>query len=506
MTDHVDPTQPDLLTLSADKILSPSQLKKNSFWGIGRCINSILLFAISYPLYLRYLGLEYYGLWVMLMAIVTCLQFSSLNLPQAAAKFISESLVRKDAPSLYQYTSTIIGAIIGMGVVIIVFTFLARASIAGLLNSPETLRPQVPYLLILAALLTFQVLAAETLGGIVSGAGRMDQVFQADILCRVLGFLLSLGLLHWHYGLLALFYGNICGYLVNVGLMLLFIRRNFGVLPLRWRYLSWQQLQRIVRFTGPLFGGSLLSGLLPPFNRLLLGAMISPAAASIYDIADKGAQVIRSTAETGIRPLIVQVSGLDTLQDDGRIRLLSLKCVRIILLWITPLFIFSYLSAGYVIPLWLKLKEASQIGVNFNILLFGYYANLIMIPIFYGFMGSGRVNICFRSQLVQCLVNVVMAVLGILLFRQIWVISLAFTAGLTVQCWGLLTIFSKDRQDFMQLIIKGMKILAIPCLFFFPLVFFQQHFYLFLSLTVVTILSYTLLIIKIKGIKGLHSI
>ena len=258
MTEHFDQTQPDLLTLSADKILSPSQLKKNSFWGIGRCINSILLFAISYPLYLRFLGLEIYGIWVMLMAIVTCLQYSSLNLPQAAAKFISESLVRKDTLSLYQYTSTIIGAIIGIGLVIIVFTFLTRASIAGFLNSPETLRPQVPYLLILAALLTFQVLGAETLGGIVSGAGRMDQVFQADILCRVLGFLLSLGLLHWHYGLLALFYGNICGYLVNVGLMLLFIRRNFGVLPLSWRYLSWQRLRRMVRFTGPLFGGSLL--------------------------------------------------------------------------------------------------------------------------------------------------------------------------------------------------------------------------------------------------------
>jgi len=506
MTEHFDQTQPELLTLSADKILSPSQLKKNSFWGIGRCINSILWFAISYPLYLRYLGLEYYGIWVMLMAIVTCLQFSSLNLSQAAAKFISESLVRKDTPSLYQYTSSIIGAITGLGAVIIVFTFLGRATIAGFLNSPETLRSQVPYLLILAALLTFQVLATETLGGIVSGAGRMDQVFQADILCRVLGFLLSLWLLHWDYGLRALFYGNICGYLVNVGLILVFIRRDFGVLPLRWRYLSWQKLRRIVRFTGPLFGGSLLSGLLPPFNRLLLGTMISPAAATIYDIADKGAQVIRSTAETAIRPLIVQVSGLDALRDDGRIRFLSLKCERTILLWITPLFIFSYLSAGYVIPFWLHLKEAGQITSNFNILLFGYYANLILIPIFYGFMGSGRVNQCFRVQLVQCLVNVIIAVLGILLVRQIWVISLAFTVGLMVSCLDMLIIFSNDRLDFIHLMTKGMRTLAIPCLFYLPLLFIQQHLYLFLTVASVAVLLYALLIIKINTGKGVRSI
>ena len=499
-------TYPEMLILSTDQILSPSQLKKNSFWGVSRSIILILLFGVSYPLYLRYLGLEVYGIWVMLMALVTSLQLTSLNLPQAAAKFISESLVRKDAVTLCRYASTLIGAISGIGLFIVVFTFLGRVAIAGFLNSPETLRPQLPYLLMLTGVLTFQVLAAETMGGIVSGSGRMDQVFQVDILCRVLGFLLSLWLLHRDYHVLALFYGNIAGYLVNVVLILGFIKRNFGVLPLRWRYLSWQQFRQMVRFTGPLFGGSLLSGLLPSFNRLLLGTMISPAAASIYDIADRGAQVIRATAETGIRPLMVQVSGLDALRDDGRIRMLSLKCVRTILLWITPLFIVSYLSAGYVIPFWLQLKEAAQITVIFNILLFGYFANLILIPIFYGFMGSGRVNHCFQAQLVHCMVNVVVAIIGILLVRQIWVISLAFTAGLTVSCLDILINFSHNRLDFMQLMAKGMKTLAIPCLFFLPLLLFQQHLYLFLTVTSVAVVLYALFIIKINTGKDMRSI
>jgi O-antigen/teichoic acid export membrane protein len=506
MTDHVDQTQPELFTLSADKIMSPSQLKKNSFWGIGRCINSILLFAISYPLYLRYLGLEYYGIWVMLMAIVTCLQFSSLNFPQAASKFISESLVRKDTLSLYQYASTIIGAITGMGVVIIVFALLVRSSIAGLLSLPETLRLQVPYLLMLTAVLTLQVLAAETLGGIVSGAGRMDQLFQADILCKVVGFLLSLALLHCDYNLLSLFYGNICGYLIYVTLMLVFIKLNFGVLPLSWRYLSWQKLRRMVRFTGPLFGGSLLTGLMQPFNRLLLGIMISPTAASIYDIADKGAQVIGSTAETGIRPLIVQVSGLDALRDDGRIRDLSLKCEQTILLWATPLFILSFLSAGYVIPFWLKINESSQVMINYSILLFGYFANLILIPIFYSYIGSGQVYNCLRASLVHCIVNVIVAIIGILLVRQIWVICLAFTAGLTLSCLDLLMIFSTDRRDFMHLMKKGIRTIAIPCLFYAPLVFFKQHLYLFILLAVIATLLYALVVIKLTSRKDLRSI
>jgi O-antigen/teichoic acid export membrane protein len=494
MTEHFDQTQLDLLTLSADKILSPSQLKKNSFWGIGRCINSILLFAISYPLYLRYLGLEIYGIWVMLIAVVTCLQYSSLNLPQAAAKFISESLVRKDSATLYQDIATLIAAVLGIGLSIIFFAFLAKYLLAGFLKSSGTLRPQLPFLVMLTGLLSFQVLATETLGGIVSGAGRMDRVFQADMLCRVLGFLFSLGLLYHQYELLALFYGSMAGYLVYGILILGLIKRNLGAVPLRWRYLSWQRLRRMVRFTGPLFGGSLLTGLLQPFNRLLLGTVISPAAASIFDIADKGAQVIRSTAETGIRPLMVQISGLDSLRDDGRIRSLSLKCERTILLWITPLVIIAYLMSGHLIPLWLKLKETGQIDLNFHILIVGYLANLIGVPIFYGFMGSGRVNNCFRANLIQTIVNIVTAIIAMLVAPQIWVISFAFSAGMIVACLDLIIRFSKDRIDFIRLMIKGIKKLCIPCLSFIPLLFFKQHLYGLVIVATVICLLYTLLL------------
>ena len=53
--------------------------------------------------------------------------------------------------------------------------------------------------------------------------------------------------------------------------------------------------------------------------------MISPAAASIYDIADKGARLSDRMPKPALRPLMPQISGLDALRDDGRFRFFSLR-------------------------------------------------------------------------------------------------------------------------------------------------------------------------------------
>lgn len=481
-----------ILFASADRLICPIQLKKNSFWGIGRSVVSTLVFAVSYPLYLGYLGLEVFGVWVMLMAVVAYLQLGSLNLPQAAAKFISESLVKKDATALCQYSSTLIGTIFGIGMVIMLLTYFSKEALSHLFKFPETLQPQIANLFFLTAVLTLQALVTETLGGMVSGAGRMDQVFQADILCRLVTLPLSLVLLHWHFNLLALFYGNIVGYLFYGVLMIVFTRRNLGFLPLSWRYMSWPQFCRMLRFTGPLFGGSLFSCLLQPFNRLLLGAMISPAAATIYDIADRASQVIRSHAEGGLRPLMPQISGLSAMAAEEEVRLLSLRAVQTILFWATPLFIMFYAAIDYVLPFWLHMKDIHDISINLHILLWGYYFNLLAVPFYYVFMGRGQANYCLYAHAIQSLLNLILGFLGLLAIRQIWVISLAASIGLIVSLILQMLLLLRSWGSVLYMVKKGLRSLSLPVVIFTPLLLFKGHMIYFVVLSSVVSILYIL--------------
>lgn len=462
-------------------LLNTNQLKWNSFWGMVRSLSTAVLFAVSYPVYIHFLGLEVFGIWVMLMAVVVYLQLGGLNLPQAATKFISESLIHNDLTRVCQYATSIIGAILGLGGVMLLLMLFGRGLLAGFLQAPETLQSQLPFLIVLTAVITVMAVLAESLGGIVSGAGRMDWVFIIDICCRVITFLTSLPLLYKQYGLVALFYSSIAGYLVYIGLAIWCIRRSLGFFPLRPSYFSWPVLRQAARFTVPLLLGGVFSCLLQPFNRLLIGIFISPAAAGIYDIANRAAQMLRGLIETGLRPLMPQISSLKAQADDRQIRLLSLNLVQTIILWATPIFIFLFLVIGHLTPLWLRIAAISEVNTNFRIILWGAYANLLTVPLYYAFMGMGQVGRCFRAHMVQTVVNFLLASLGVWFIREIWVVSLAASVGMIISSLDQIYLFLRKDSNANHLMIKAFKTMALPALVFAPMLALHRHFGLLLG-------------------------
>jgi O-antigen/teichoic acid export membrane protein len=472
-------------------LLSSRQLKWNSFWGMIRSIFTAVLFAVSYPIYIHFLGLEVFGLWVILMAVVVYLQMGGLNLPQAATKFVSESLVQNNLTRVCQCSTSIIGSILGLGGVVVLVMFFGRATLAGFLPAPESLRPQLPFLITLTALITTLAILAETLGGIVSGAGRMDWVFIMEICSRTIIFLVGVPLLYWQYGLLSLFYASVVGYLVYIGLAFWGIKRSLGFVPLGPAYFSWQVFREATRFSLPLLMGSLFSCLLQPFNRILLGLVISPAAASVYDIANRAAQMLRGLIETGLRPLMPRISSLKAQANDQNIRPLSLKLVRTLIFWATPLIILIFLIIDQVTPLWLHIPAIPEINTNFRIILWGAYANLLTIPLYYAFMGMGQVDRCFRAHTVQTVVNLILACLGIWFVRQIWVVSLAASVGMAISSLDQIWLFARAGSA-KDLMIKGLKALMLPGLLFVPMLALHRHTGLLLGYFIITGTIYVL--------------
>jgi O-antigen/teichoic acid export membrane protein len=240
-------------SISSFALLSPRQSRQNTVGGIGRSLAVTLLYLVSYPVYIRFRGLEVFGVWIRLMTVVIYLQFGFLALPSAAAKFISENLARQDALRVCQYATSMLGAILGISLLILLLALVSRPFIPFSWVSGFW-AAQLPFLAFLAALVTVQAALAETLVGILAGLGRMDQTFQGEILRQVVTFLISLCLLFQGYQLLALFYGAILAYLLQLAWLVWLIRRSLGFFPLGLRFFSWGRLAETARFSGPLLG------------------------------------------------------------------------------------------------------------------------------------------------------------------------------------------------------------------------------------------------------------
>jgi O-antigen/teichoic acid export membrane protein len=131
---------------------------------------------------------------------------------------------------------------------------------------------------------------------------------------------------------------------------------------------------------------------LTPFNRLLLGYMISPAAVAIYEIADRGAQVIRGIAEKGLRPYMPRISGLQALADLDQIREMTVRLVKGVIIWCIPIFFLFFLIADELVAFWLRTSGTAAISGNLRLILWAYYFNLLSVPVYYAFMGLGLVG------------------------------------------------------------------------------------------------------------------
>lgn len=461
---------------SRDAIFCQIQLKRNSMWGIGRFAASIVLFAVSYRVYLSFLNLELFGLWILFTTIVFYLQFGAFNLPWAVAKLISENLARGELLETQRYAASAVAAIVASSLGILALVYLGRDMFSLLLPAPPDLRPHLPGFLLLAAILTSQAMLAETLGGVVSGLGRMDWSYQLDVLRQVLTFSLAVALLYQGLGVTALFVSHILGYLTCAGAAALLAGRGLNLAWWNRSLISWAHLKQLVRFATPLAGGSLLNLLMQPFNRLLVGYAISLPAVSVYDIADRASQTVRAPVEAALRPYMPQMSGLAAQNDTARIRRQTFRLIRMVILWATPFFIIMFISADQVIRLWLGSLAVPEISLNLRIIMWGYFANMLSIPVYNAFLGMGQAWKCFKIHLIQTFLNIIIATLGMFFIRKVWVISLAVVIALSIASFDMIINFMAQQGQIAKECRKAINTFIIPVVVFSPLFFLYGRF------------------------------
>ena len=90
------------------KKLLASQLRINMATGVvTHCLN-IAVLAVSYPVYLHFLGYERYGLWLALGAVLYITRLSDFGMAQAVTKLVAEELGKVDTQTVQQYVATAI--------------------------------------------------------------------------------------------------------------------------------------------------------------------------------------------------------------------------------------------------------------------------------------------------------------------------------------------------------------------------------------------------------------
>jgi O-antigen/teichoic acid export membrane protein len=386
-----------------------SQLRVNIASGFVTTAVNVLLMAVSYPLYLHYLGYEKVGVWLLLSSVQNFAQLGVLGIGPALTKLVAEEQGRNDAQGAQRYVSlaTLVVSVTGALAVVALFAFRAPVARALGLSAENALIAVrlLPFMGMLTAL-TFlnQVVIAA-----LSGVGRMDISNYCVTCAKIAALGLEVTLLCRGWGVVTLLLGDVLGCSVIHVVGHVYLRRHTGIRMIRGNPWDARRFARLLSFAGTVFVASLTNLLIAPLNKVALSNYAGVGLVPVFEIAFNGALHLRSLAQVGLGALMPAVShrnAAGTAQSRGEIRRLYHRSVYFLLL-VTPLgYGLAVLVARPLLRLWLGSRFVPQIETSFDILLASALVSLIAVPAYYVLMATDRVRSCMLSHLVAAAANI----------------------------------------------------------------------------------------------------
>ncbi|MHC4166563.1 MAG: lipopolysaccharide biosynthesis protein [Planctomycetota bacterium] len=151
-----------------------SQLRINMASGMITAVINAGILAISYPIYLHFLGHEQYGLWLALSVVLTFAQFGNLGIGPAVTKFVAEDYGRGDIEGIQHYVTTAIALLCLSGTIILVLILILKRQIVALFGLSDENARKALWLIPYIGVLSTYVLIIQVFKATLSGLGRMD--------------------------------------------------------------------------------------------------------------------------------------------------------------------------------------------------------------------------------------------------------------------------------------------------------------------------------------------
>jgi O-antigen/teichoic acid export membrane protein len=379
--------------------------------GVAVTLVNIAVLAVAYPMYLHFLGYEQYGVWLVLSTVLTFAQLGNLGIGQAVMKLVAEEYGRHDLEAAQQYMTSALVILAASGAVVLALIVLFQGPIVALFKLSEENARTVSWMLPYMACLSIYVFIVQALNAMLSGFGRMDLANYAQTGGRLVAIVIAAVLLSLGTGIKALLIASAASDLFIHALSLTLIRRMAPIRILRTGNLRLTRMKRLLGFGSGVLGGSLLSMLLSPFNKLMLSRYAGVASIPVYEIAYTGSMQIRSLAEAGIRALMPEVSRLGanmTEQARNRISEISRRSVGLILRFALPLYGVLILAAPLLLRIWLGSRFTESLPLALRIALVGSLLSLACVPAYNLLLGLGRVRHCFLGYAILSGLNVLL--------------------------------------------------------------------------------------------------
>lgn len=376
----------------------------------GRVVNAILAIALT-PLFLRDLGPEQYGIWLLAASLtfsVGFLNLADLGLNQASVRFVAEALARDDQREVNEVvsTTTVVYAVLG---VVLAVLLVALASVATtLFDVSPALRNTARAVFVVVGLQIALDLPASGVMTALEGAQRYGVLRVIDVGLRIVWASVSAVLVALGHGVMVLAWTALATSAVSLVTSLIVSRRSDPPLRLGLRFVSRRTLRQLVRSGTPTMGLRVISVVYSQMDRIIIGIALAATAVAAYEVAYKihaAAALILGVMPSAVLPATAFMGASG---DDSRLRGLYVKGTRYSLAIGLPIIVGGILFAGPLIATWVGSDYTNMTGAARLFLVYPALALALVVGQTM-LVGLGRMREMLRYHLVAVVINLLVS-------------------------------------------------------------------------------------------------
>lgn len=405
-----------------------------------------LLFLIPYII--SRVGNEQYGIWALLVAVVTYFSLIDVGGNATLTKYVAEYDSRRDVESLTMLINN--GALFYIGVVaaILLIGFTLSEPILSLVNIPLQLRDEAKVVYSFALVIFSLTMFSNVFTSVISGLQRIDilnGVLIAANALRVIGVIVVLEI---GWSIRGIVISDTIVSLCTLTLMMFFAKRLYPSLSVNPLAYNRQMLRRIVGFGAKLQVSNVSELINFQLDKILLSRFLGVQFVTFYDVGSRLLKNARGFPLMVLSSLVPAVSELSSSDNYEKLFVLYRGASKYLVAFGAFVFGFFFVGAANIVELWVGPGYGLSVA-TMRILSAGYFINLITGVVAYASVGIGKPGYLVRVALIQTLGNIF---LSITLIHAVGYYGAAIGTTVALSIGGLYFIgsFGKEVRDTLR--------------------------------------------------------
>jgi O-antigen/teichoic acid export membrane protein len=378
------------------------QLALNSFSGVVQFVIVSTVYFFAYPLLLKSLGPERFGLWALLGLPSQYVLLGGFGLSNALVKFLAETSPGGGPKRQAELVGSTAAIFVVIGSVLMLAAFTWQRSIISWLHISPGLVLEAQALLVGMACVVCISLLATVYTSVLSGMHRMDLANGVQTLGAAMTGVGVFAAVKLGWGLVGLMLVNAFS-ASAMFLAALFLSRRMT--RMRWRIVpkvKWKTVVSLLQFGIHIYVAALFAMLLEPTIKILLGRFAGLETVSSFEIASRAATQVRSLFFNVMIPILPASSLL--MNDAAAIRGLFVRAMR--LLWLTaiPVFLAISVLSARLIQIWLG-RPFPLAATALSVLSIAWLLNILAIPPYLLVQGMNKPRYAMMSSVLQGVIS-----------------------------------------------------------------------------------------------------